>query len=248
MLLENKIALITGAASGIGAACARLFVEEGARVVLTDCNRDSLHQLSARLGESAHCLHGDISQEAFVSSLLAFVVDTHGRLDCAVNSAGISSQPATIDAMELADWQRMLTINLTSVFLCLKHELKQMRQQRSGAIVNIASGAALIAVPLMADYCAAKHGVLGLTRTAASEVVKQGIRVNALLPGSIHTPMLQQTLDRGEQVEQMIRDSIPCGRFGRAEEIAENCAWLCCDRASYVSGAAMLVDYATVCR
>jgi len=248
MLLENKVALITGAASGIGAATARLFVEEGARVILTDLSRTSLETLATELGEAAHCLVGDITDEAFVANLLQFVLDTHGRLDCAVNSAGISSQPATIDSMELANWQRMLDINLTSVFLCLKHQLRQMRRQGSGAIVNIASGAALIAVPFMSDYCAAKHGVLGLTKTAASEVVAVGIRVNAVLPGSIETPMLQKTLDLGEEVEKMVRGSVPCGRFGRPEEIAQNCAWLCSDRASYVSGESMLVDHATVCR
>ncbi|MGI9287703.1 MAG: SDR family NAD(P)-dependent oxidoreductase, partial [Pseudomonadales bacterium] len=104
------------------------------------------------------------------------------------------------------------------------------------------------AVPLMADYCAAKHGVLGLTKTAASEVVKEGIRVNAILPGSIRTPMLEETLAIGEEVEKMVRNSVPCGRFGKPEEIAQNCAWLCSDRASYVSGESMLVDHATVCR
>ncbi len=248
MLLENKIALITGAASGIGAATARLFVEEGARVVLADLNEPGLQELDAELGDAGDHFCGDITDEAYVAALVAFVVDKHGRLDCAVNSAGINSQPANIDSMELANWQRVLDINLTSVFLSLKHELKVMRGQQRGAIVNIASGAALIAVPYMADYCAAKHGVLGLTKTAASEVVKEGIRVNAILPGSIQTPMLQETLDMGDEVEKMVRGSVPCGRFGRPEEIAQNCAWLCSDRASYVSGESMLVDHATVCR
>lgn len=248
MLLKNKIALITGAASGSGAATARLFVEEGASVVLADINRQGLEILTAELGQVAECYGGDITDEDYVAALLSFVIDKHGRLDCAVNNAGISSQPATIDSMELDHWQRMLDINLTSVFLSLKHELKIMRQQKSGTIVNIASGAALIAVPLMADYCAAKHGVLGLTKTAASEVVKEGIRVNAILPGSTRTAMLEETLAISEDVEKMIRGSIPCGRFGKPEEIAQNCAWLCSDRASYVSGESMLVDHATVCR
>jgi len=248
MLLENKIGLITGAASGIGAATARLFVEEGASVVLTDLNDASLKMLTSELGSSAHCLSGDITDEAFVESLLAFTMQQHGRLDCAVNCAGISSDPASIDNMELDSWRRMLDINLTSVFLCLKHELKVMKSQKSGAIVNVASAAGLMAVPLMADYSAAKHGVLGLTKTAATEVVKEGIRVNAVLPGCIHTPMLQKTLDLGEDVEKMVRGSIPCGRFGEAKEIAQNCVWLCSDRSSYVSGDSMLVDYGTMCR
>ncbi len=248
MLLENKIALITGAASGIGAATARLFAEEGARLFLTDIQERPLQDLVNELAQSAIGLPGNITDESFVEKLITQVVDRYERLDCAVNCAGISSKPATIDTLKLTDWQRMLDVNLTSVFLCTKHELKQMKRQGSGAIVNVASGAALIAVPFMADYCAAKHGVLGLTKTAASEVVKEGIRVNAVLPGSIQTPMLQSTMDIGEGVEAMIRGSVPCGRFGRPDEVAQNCAWLCSDRASYVSGESMLVDHATVCR
>jgi NAD(P)-dependent dehydrogenase (short-subunit alcohol dehydrogenase family) len=142
----------------------------------------------------------------------------------------------------------VLNINLSSVFICLKHELKQMQQQGAGAIVNIASGAGLIAVPNMAGYCASKHGVLGLSKTAAAENIKNGIRVNAVLPGSIRTPMLEQTLALGTEVEKMILASVPCGRFGTPGEIAQSVAWLCSDRASYVSGEAMSVDYATVCR
>lgn len=248
MLLKDKIALITGAASGIGEATARLFVEEGAKVVLADINEAGLQKLVTELGEAATYFSGDISSEDYVQALIAHVQETHGRLDCAVNNAGITGEPATIEGMELSQWQRILDVNLTSVFLCLKYELRLMREQGSGAIVNMASGAGLIAVPFMADYCASKHGVLGLTKTAASEVVKSGIRVNAILPGSVLTPALQKNLDLGEDMEKMIRGSVPCGRFGTSEEIAQNCVWLCCDRASYVSGISMSVDHATVCR
>ena len=248
MLLDNKIALITGAASGIGAATARLFVEEGATVILADINRDELQNLASELGESAQHLAGDITEEDYVKSLVEMAVTRYGRLDCAVNNAGISGNPSALADMKLANWRRMLDINLTSVFLCLKYQLQQMSQQCNGAIVNISSGAGVIAVPFMADYCAAKHGVLGLTKTAAAEMAKQGVRVNAILPGSIHTPMLQSTMSMSPEVEKMVRASAACGRLGAPEEIAQNCAWLCSDRSSYVSGASVPVDYASICR
>jgi NAD(P)-dependent dehydrogenase (short-subunit alcohol dehydrogenase family) len=248
MLLEDKVTLITGAASGIGAACARLFIEEGASVILTDIDTTSGESLASELGDKASFIACDASHEDQVIAAIAALVARHGRLDCAVNNAGITGTPASIDAMKLEHWQQVLNINLSSVFICLKHELKQMQRQGAGAIVNIASGAGLIAVPNMAGYCASKHGVLGLSKTAAAENIKNGIRVNAVLPGSIRTPMLEQTLALGAEVEKMILASVPCGRFGTPGEIAQSVAWLCSDRASYVSGEAMSVDYATVCR
>jgi len=134
------------------------------------------------------------------------------------------------------------------VFLCVKHQLRWMKAQGHGAIVNIASGAGVIATPNMGAYCASKHGVLGITKTATQEVVKTGIRVNAVLPGSTRTPMVADSLKQSPEVEKMVLDSIPCGRFGEAVEVAQAIVWLCSDRASYVSGEAMLVDGGTVCR
>lgn len=248
MLLKDKVALITGAASGIGEAAARLFIEEGAKVLLADLNVELGQALADDLGEHALFIQCDVTDEAQVTAMVNTAVSQFGRLDCAVNNAGMSDTPASIDSIELDNWQRVMNVNLTSVFLCLKHEIKQMREQGGGAIVNVASGAGLIAVPNMAGYCATKHGVLGLTKTAATENVKKGIRVNAVLPGSIRTPMLEQTLALGDEVEKMILGSVPCGRFGQPEEIAQSIAWLCSDRASYVSGESMTVDHATVCR
>lgn len=248
MLLTDKITFITGAASGIGEACARLFIEEGASVVVTDIDDASGESLATELGDKASFMRCDVSSEDQVAGAIAAVVARHGRLDCAVNNAGITGTPSSIDSMKLEDWQQVLNVNLNSVFICLKHELKQMQRQARGAIVNIASGAGLIAVPNMAGYCASKHGVLGLSKTAAAENINNGIRVNAVLPGSIRTPMLEQTLALGAEVEKMILASVPCGRFGTPGEIAQNVAWLCSDRASYVSGEAMSVDYATICR
>lgn len=248
MLLENKVTLITGAASGIGAACARLFIAEGASVILADIDLIAGESLASELGDRASFIACDVSHEEQVIAMMAALVTRHGRLDCAVNNAGITGTPATIDTMELEDWHQVLNVNLSSVFICLKHELKQMQRQHRGAIVNVASGAGLIAVPNMAGYCASKHAVLGLSKTAATENVKNGIRVNAVLPGSVRTPMLEQTLALGAEVEKMILSSVPCGRFATPAEVAQNIAWLCSDRASYVSGEAMSVDYATLCR
>ncbi len=251
MLLAGKNALITGAASGIGEATAKLFVEEGARVLLADINfkkGELLAQELRKSGGDAQFVHCDVTDEKDVKNMVAEAVARLGALDCAVNNAGILGVSAALDTMTLQSWQQMIDVNLTSVFLCLKYELREMKAQGFGSIVNIASGAGVIPVPNKADYCAAKHGVLGLTKTAATENLKSGVRVNAVLPGCIETPMLQQSLASGVEVENMVRDSIPCGRFGRPQEVAQSVLWLCSDRASYVSGISMLVDYGTVCR
>ncbi|MEH6548912.1 MAG: glucose 1-dehydrogenase [Pseudomonadales bacterium] len=248
MLLKNKVALITGAASGIGEATARLFIAEGAKVLLADVNQQLGQALAIELGDDAAFIACDVSDESQVVAMIAEAVTRFGRLDCAVNNAGVTGAPCSLENMSLESWRQVIDINLSGVFLCLKHEITQMLQQGEGAIVNVASGAGLIGVPNMAGYCASKHGVLGLTKTAATENVRKGIRVNAVLPGSIRTPMLEETLALGEEVEKMILRSIPSGQFGKPEQIAESIAWLCSDRASYVSGESMTVDYATVCR
>jgi len=247
MLLENKVALITGAASGIGEATARLFIEEGAQVVLADRNATLGQALEKELGDKTFFIQCDVSDEAQVASLVSDTIQHFGRLDCAINNAGISGTPSRIEAMSLNNWQQVIDVNLTAVFLCLKHELKAMQEQGSGAIVNVSSSAGLLPAPTMGGYCATKHAVLGLTKTAARENVKKGIRVNAVLPGAIRTPLLEDSLAQGAEVEEMILGSVACGRFGKPEEIAQNIAWLCSERASYVSGESMSVDYAKVC-
>jgi NAD(P)-dependent dehydrogenase (short-subunit alcohol dehydrogenase family) len=245
-MLVGKKALITGAASGIGAAAARAFVAEGATVFLTDIDADGLAAVAAELGQ-AHC-PANLCREEEVEALVKDTVGQLGGLDCAFNNAGVTQAASGVESLPLAEWQRLIDINLTSVFLCMKYELQHMQGAGGGAIVNTASGAGVVGPPLMAAYTAAKHGVLGLTKTAAAENSSRNIRVNAILPGSTQTPMLQSTLDMGEDIEQVVRKSIPCGRFGTAQEIAQAALWLCSDRASYVSGESMLVDMATVCR
>ena len=169
-------------------------------------------------------------------------------LECAHNNAGTSGGIGLIQDIEFEAWQRTIAINLTGVFLCMKYEIPALIERGGGAIVNTASGSGIIATPGLSPYCASKHGVLGLTKTAAVENARSGIRVNAVLPGSTDTPMLQKAMEADPSARQMILASQPGGRFGRPEEVAEAAVWLCSDRASFVSGDSMLVDGSTVAR
>jgi NAD(P)-dependent dehydrogenase (short-subunit alcohol dehydrogenase family) len=250
-MLNGKVALITGGAEGIGGAAVRLFAREGAKVVFCDVNGEAAERTLAEVrdagGEVSFCA-ADVSREEQVSALVKHAVDTYGRLDCALNNAGIVGESAPLQAMKLADWQRVLDVNLTGLFLCLKHELAVMVPAGRGAIVNVASGAGVVAAPTLAAYCASKHGVVGLTKTAAVENSRTGVRVNAILPGSIDTPLMQRTMDIHPEVKKIVLKSTASGRLGRPEEVAEAALWLCSDRASLVSGECMLVDGATVAR
>ena len=249
-LVLGKSALVTGAASGIGRATASLLAREGARVLVCDVDeaggRSAVAEIEAA-GGSARFARVDVGSEPEVEEVIATALSAFGRLDCAVNSAGITGAPGTVDRIDLEGWARTLAVNLTGVFLCMKHEIAAMARQGGGAIVNVSSGAGLIAVPGLGAYCATKHGVLGLTKTAAVENARTGVRVNAICPGSIDTPMLRASI-ASPGVEKMILASQPGGRFGRPEEIAEAAVWLCSDRASFVSGESMLVDAAAVAR
>lgn len=250
-LFEGKAALVTGAASGIGRATALAFAREGARVLVCDVDEAGgaeTARAASDAGGEGRFLHTDVSREGDVAAAVALAEEAFGGLDCAVNNAGTTGPSAGVPDIELEDWSRTLALNLTGVFLCMKHELRAMRARGSGAIVNVASGAGLIAVPTLAAYCASKHGVLGLTKTAAVENARTGIRVNAICPGTTDTPMLRAAMARSPAMEKMILSSAPSGRLGRPEEVAEAALWLCSERASYVSGESMLVDLATVAR
>jgi NAD(P)-dependent dehydrogenase (short-subunit alcohol dehydrogenase family) len=202
----------------------------------------------AEAGGEARSYRADVTCEPDVAALVRAAVDAFGRLDCAVNNAGITGGGGLVQDIELAAWQQTLQVNLTSVFLCMKHEIPVMKQQGRGAIVNVASGAGVIAVPGLSPYCASKHGVLGLTKTAAVENARTGVRVNAVCPGSTDTPMLRAAMASSPQLEKMILGSTPAGRLGLAEEVAEAVLWLCSDRASFVNGDAVLVDGGAVAR
>jgi len=250
-LVHGKSALVTGAASGIGRATASLLAREGARVLVCDVDeaggRAAVAEIEAA-GGSARFARVDVGSEPEVEAAVAAALAAFGRLDCAVNSAGITGAPGTVDQIDLEDWSRTLAVNLTGVFLCMKHEIAAMARQGGGAIVNVSSGAGLVAVPSLGAYCATKHGVLGLTKTAAVENARSGVRVNAICPGSIDTPMLRASIARLPGMEKMFLASQPGGRFGRPEEVAEAAVWLCSERAAFVSGESMLVDAAAVAR
>jgi NAD(P)-dependent dehydrogenase (short-subunit alcohol dehydrogenase family) len=250
-MVDGKIVLVTGAARGIGEASARLFAAEGATVVVADLDADGARAVAASIeaeGATAMGLGVDVTDETSVDNLIATIVDTYGRLDAAHNNAGISGDMAAFTDLSLDAWQRMISINLTSVFLCMKHELRQMVAQGSGAIVNTSSGAGVVGFAGLPHYVAAKHGVVGLTKTAAQEFARNGIRVNAILPGTTRTPMIQGFVDANPEVGKMIARSVGRGVLGEPDEVAQAAVWLCSDRASFVSGESMLVDGATVCR
>jgi NAD(P)-dependent dehydrogenase (short-subunit alcohol dehydrogenase family) len=250
-LVAGKAALVTGAASGIGRASALALAREGARVLVSDLDAEGAEAVAkeiAAAGGEARSLRADVTREPDVAALVRAALDAFGRLDCAVNNAGITGGGGLVQDIGLASWQQTLLVNLTSVFLCLKHEIPVMKQQGGGAIVNVASGAGVIAVPGLSPYCASKHGVLGLTKTAAVENARTGVRVNAVCPGSTDTPMLRAAMASSPQLEKMILASTPAGRLGLAGEVAEAVLWLCCDRASFVNGDAVLVDGGAVAR
>ena len=250
-LLEGKSGLITGGASGIGRATALAFAREGASVTVADIADDAGEKVVDEIesvGGRARFVHVDVTSESDVENAVRSTVDAFGRLDCAVNNAGTTGAGGMIQQISLEDWRKTMSINLESVFLCLKYELPVMQEQKCGAIVNVASGAGLIAVPGLSPYCASKHGVLGLTKTAAVENARCGVRVNAICPGSTDTPMLRAAMDASPVMEKMIMSSLPSGRLGTPDEIAEAAVWLCSDRAAYVSGESMLVDAAAVAR
>jgi NAD(P)-dependent dehydrogenase (short-subunit alcohol dehydrogenase family) len=250
-LTEGKVAIVTGAGRGIGASIATLFAAEGAAVVVCDRDIDSaravVHAIQSRGGECVP-VAADVTKEDEVAAAMSTAIDRYGRLDCAVNNAGISGRFGSFIDLPIEEWQQMITTNLTSVFLCLKYELGIMAAQGFGAIVNISSGAGVIAAPGLPHYTAAKHGVLGLTKCAAQEFAAKGVRVNAILPGTTRTPVIESFINGDPDIEKMVSRNIGRGSLGEPEEVAEAAVWLCSDRASFVSGESLLVDGATICR
>jgi NAD(P)-dependent dehydrogenase (short-subunit alcohol dehydrogenase family) len=246
--LENKVALITGAASGIGRATSLLFAHEGAKLILADVDDPGgaeTVRLITQSGGEATQVHCDVSDAAQVEALVAAGVERYGRLDCAFNNAGIGGGSAPLADYEEQAWNRVIAINLTGVFLCMQSELRQMVKQGGGAIVNAASVVGVLGYPRLAAYNAAKHGVIGLTRTAALEYATRGIRVNAVCPGWTETPMV---MDEGEapasipEIYEAIAGLAAMQRLGQPIEIAQAVAWLCSDAASFVTGHPMVVD------
>jgi NAD(P)-dependent dehydrogenase (short-subunit alcohol dehydrogenase family) len=247
-ILEGKVALVTGGGSGIGRATAVIMAREGARVAVSDLSEDGIEATVGLINASGGqgiAIAGDVTDEANVANMVARTVSAYGRLDCAFNNAGISSRAdspagARLHEVTQSAVAKMLSVNLMGVFLCLKHEIVQMlKQGGGGAIVNTSSIAGLIGLPTSSHYVAAKHGVVGLTKTAAMEYAQDGIRVNCVNPGYIKTPM---TDDIMKSRYEEIMAKVPMHRLGSAEEIAEAVVWMCSDRASFMTGASHLVD------
>jgi NAD(P)-dependent dehydrogenase (short-subunit alcohol dehydrogenase family) len=241
----GQVALVTGAGSGMGLSTAQAFAEAGAAVVLADINEAALRAATDGLTAVGHRALGvtcDVSDEDQVATLVERAVATFGRLDMAFNNAGIQAPPSDA-ADEPADvFDRVNAINLRGVWACMKHELRQMRAQGSGAIVNCSSLGGLVGLPSRAAYHASKHGVIGLTKSAALEYAPRGIRINAICPGTIETPMVAAMIAKGElNVPEAVANQ-PIGRLGRAEEIAAAVLWLCSPGASFVLGVALPVD------
>jgi NAD(P)-dependent dehydrogenase (short-subunit alcohol dehydrogenase family) len=246
---EDKVAVVTGGSSGIGRATAIAFAREGAKVVVADIEAEGGEATVKAINDAggvAIFVRTDVSRSGDVQALIAKTLATYGRLDYALNNAGIDGAQAPLPQYPEEDWQRIIAINLTAVYLCMKFEIPVMQQQGHGAIVNTASIGGLIGTADISGYCAAKFGVVGLTKTAALECATKGIRVNALCPGWVDTGMTVKEAKAAnmalEEFRAMAGGMVPMKRMGTPEDMANAVLWLCSDRASYVSGHALVVD------
>lgn len=246
--LEGKVAMVTGGGSGIGQATALVFAREGAKVAIAGRSVDRGNQtvqMVKQSGGEAVFIKTDVLNAAGVEALVRKTVENYGRLDCAFNNAGVGATGARLAKETEEDWERIIDTNLKGVWLCMKHELKQMLKQGGGAIVNCSSTFGVDGGYRVAVYSASKHGVIGLTKSAALDYAKDGIRINAVCPGWIRTEMLEPVLrDRPDIAEGRVVE-VPLGRLGRPEEVAEAVVWLCTDAASFITGDIMIVGGGT---
>lgn len=245
-IVQDKVVLVTGAAGGIGRAAAEIFAREGAKVVVSDLQEDNGREtveLIKKAGGEAAFVRCDVSKATDVENAVMQTVATYGRLDCAYNNAGVEGEWTRIHECTEDNFDFNYNVNLKGVFLCIKYQVIQFLAQKSpGAIVSTASIAGLVGSKNAGAYVAAKHGVVGLTKTAALEYATKGIRVNAVCPGVIRTPMLERMFEGKPQMEAAMLGFEPIGRFGVPTEIGEAAVWLCSDNASFVTGHAMVVD------
>ena len=242
---DGQVALVTGAASGIGRASARLFAEAGAKVVVADIDLPMAEETAALVtaaGGEAVAVEVDVADAASVKAMVDTTIERFGRLDIAHNNAGIMGAGADIIDMDDAVWQRGIDVMLTGVFLCMKHEIPQMIGQGKGAVINTSSGAGLIGFPGQANYVAAKHGVIGLTRSAALEYITRGVRINAICPGTARSRMVDEWMDGSAEAEAEVAALHPIGRIAEPDEIARAALWLASDASSFVVGVALPVD------
>lgn len=240
---EDRVVLITGAGSGIGEACALTFAGNGAKVVVADIDEKDgqrvVDELNGR-GDVALFVKTDVSDPSAVQALVAKAVSTYGKLDCAVNNAGIGGEIAPVGEYGIPDWQKVISINLNAVFYGMRYQIPEMLKGGRGAIVNTASILGLVGFADSSAYVAAKHGIIGLTQTAAIEYSSRGVRTNAVCPGFIHTPLVEKTLDAKEQ-EQLV-GLHPIGRLGTPQEVADLVVFLCSDEASFITGSTCMID------
>ena len=241
----GKVALVTGGASGIGRAAALGFARQGARVVLADVavtgGEETAH-LITKEGANAVFIRADVSVAADVAAMVAVALRKFGRLDLAINNAGVLGSGASMIDFTEDDWDDVMGVNLKGVWLCMKHEIPAMMQAGGGAIVNVSSVAGLVGSQHSPAYAASKHGVVGLTKTAALQYAPHNIRVNCICPAAVFSPMLETLVTRNPQVGTKLKASQPNGRFASPAEIAAVAVWLCSDAASFVTGAALPVD------
>jgi NAD(P)-dependent dehydrogenase (short-subunit alcohol dehydrogenase family) len=242
-MLNGKIAFITGGGSGIGLAAVHAFAAAGASVAVVDINQAAAEAAAHAAGAGAIAIAADLGQDGAAAAAVARTIEKFGHIDCAFNNAGIGS-PAARPLAEIpeAEFDRVIATNLRSVFLCMKYQLAHMQMRGGGVIVNTASMGAMVATPKAAGYIASKHAVLGLTRAAALDYARLGIRINAVCPGIIRTPMFERFSAADPARRDAIAATIPAGRFGTPEEIAQTVLFLCSDAASYITGAAYTVD------
>jgi NAD(P)-dependent dehydrogenase (short-subunit alcohol dehydrogenase family) len=243
--LNQKVVLVTGASSGIGKATALAFARKGASVVVADTNSDDGAQTAKAIetmGRDAIFVKCDVSQERDVRELIEKTVTRFGRIDYAFNNAGIEGKQGPTPECTDENWEKVINVNLKGVWLCMKYEIPQMLKQGGGSIVNCSSIAGLIGFPGIPAYVASKHGVIGLTKTAALEYAKSNLRINAVCPGVIQTPMIDRFIHGEAQIQKQLMEGEPVGRVGKPEEIASAVLWLCSEGASFVTGHPLVVD------
>jgi NAD(P)-dependent dehydrogenase (short-subunit alcohol dehydrogenase family) len=243
---DGKVVLVTGAAGGVGRAAALAFGRSGACVVVADMSVDGGHATAAMIveaGGKALFVQTNVTRAAEVEALIDKTVSYYGRLDCAFNNAGAEEEELLLADTDEAMFDRIVNVNVKGTWLCMKYQIRQMlKQEGGGAIVNTASVAGLVGAPTQAAYAASKHAVVGMTKTAAAEYGRDGIRVNSVCPGVINTPMLARALERDPTRQKKLRNLHPIGRFGDAAEIANAALWLCSAQASFVTGHQLAVD------